>query len=404
MTSRSVSPYLGSSSLFMARNEPGGVYEEIADHAVDDQHCRSYLGSSANSLGRTFDVVEGSARAGGGWTSFDVVKKDGFHTEFKSILVGEMRSVNAGTKIGALGNHYVGPAHSPNGADVAGVVHAASDDVNHIKLVTDQIYKNNKNQAKKKPSASSKVLLTKETVSSLNDRQTEEPVADSASSADGQPLVRLGASYPLECLPDHTGPIFRQVHSTVHQLDVFDLNGDLVPPWLMPSVLKPGVLAFFEGVFNIWIPPGRNPIMQFVAKSVKVIGDSNSEPELPVAPSLPEENCRKSSPGPEPGQKRSAAFESFGSKTKKGRADMRASVDEFPSSSTMDWSVSLSPVPEGSSERGSGSAHPGPGPQTVANASGNTQRGPGTESVKGKGSTKKTTVRGKGKSRALDED
>ncbi|PPQ78373.1 hypothetical protein CVT24_001407, partial [Panaeolus cyanescens] len=388
MTSRSQSPILGPACVYSNRNDANGIYERLYDHVVDDIHGAAYLGSSTNSLGSTYELAQGRARAGGGWSSIDVLRRDGLRTPYRSILVGEMRGRNDGTKMGALGNFYVGPPHSPNfvrdgvtcrnalvigeptcapgtitglwqnqvselmsictevsymsaGADVAGVVHSNSDGVNQIKIVTDQIYK------KKAATPVSKVLLTKATRSTLNDRRGT-PAAQPSTSQPDEPLVKLGACYPLHYLPDHTGPLFKQNHSTVKQLDIFDADGNPVPPWLMPAALRPGVLAMFEGSFNIWCPPGRNPIMQFVAKSIKVLGESLSEPEWPMAPKVVDNNSRSSSPAADIGTKRSSAFESFGPVEKKVRlepSDEDQLMEDVPGPSAIAWSPSRSQPP-----------------------------------------------------------
>ncbi|PPR02895.1 hypothetical protein CVT24_002279 [Panaeolus cyanescens] len=82
---------------------------------------------------------------------------------------------------------------------------------------------------------------------------------------------------------------------------------------------------------------GRSPIMQFVAKSIKVVSESLREPELSVPPTIDSDIQRAPSPAVEAGSKRSLTFESFGSKSKKHRVDGDDDLERLPSSSAINW-------------------------------------------------------------------
>ncbi|PPQ82770.1 hypothetical protein CVT24_009830 [Panaeolus cyanescens] len=374
-----------TSKVYENRCKPGGLYDDMISHAVDEKHTHSYLGSSANTLGHTFEVIEGKTRPGSDWRTYKVIKTDGSLSIMKCLLVGEMRNRKTGTRMSAIGNFYVGsgdttysmrdgvnsknvfmigePTNSPGslsvlwnnqisemnnisakvsrlakGASVTGLTSKGPDGQSLIKLMSENIYVNDKEENKSEAPASSKVLLTKDTIASLND-DNQHRAPPTPPQIDEEPFIRLGRTYPLNYFPDHVGPVFDQAHSSIVQHDVFDIKGQPVPPWELPGALRPGVVGLFEGYFNIWCPPNKNPIVQFICTSVRVAGESMEAPEYPAIPVC---GGAEVNDAEHAHSKRSSAFESFGSNTKKARTTEDNEMDIAPPNDAIDWPPSPS--------------------------------------------------------------
>ena len=55
-------------------------------------------------------------------------------------------------------------------------------------------------------------------------------------------------------MPDHVGPAFAQKEARVAQLEIYDINDKLVPPWRIHEVLKPGTFIATVGTVMAWHP------------------------------------------------------------------------------------------------------------------------------------------------------
>lgn len=126
----------------------------------------------------------------------------------------------------------------------------------------------------------------------------------------GDTPATIGATYPVTCLPDHRGPDFEHRRSVVAQPEVWSIDGNLVHPRDLPYHLKAGVLLLMEGKFCVWHTPSGQNLVSFVTDAIKIIADSDEEPELPSTEIDPSPPTR--APGKSPA-KRTAAFTEFGS-------------------------------------------------------------------------------------------
>ncbi|KAJ3493683.1 hypothetical protein NMY22_g20175 [Coprinellus aureogranulatus] len=141
----------------------------------------------------------------------------------------------------------------------------------------------------------------------------------------GDTPATLGASYPVGCLPDHRGPDFDHRRSVVPQHEVWSLQNRLIHPRDLPFHLKPGVLLLIEGKFCVWHTPGGESLVQFVTDAVKIIADSNEDPELPSTDITATPSPRASAPS---APKRTAAFAEFGRSGSSSTPCKRPKIDD----------------------------------------------------------------------------
>ncbi|KAF5331325.1 hypothetical protein D9611_011815 [Ephemerocybe angulata] len=147
-----------------------------------------------------------------------------------------------------------------------------------------------------------------------NDGNLSSKPEETVSSSTGDPVYpepRLGAMYPVSLLHDHNGALFNHIHAMLTQPEVYDINNKLVGPWDLPLVLKPGTDLMLDIKFQVWHIPGKAaPVLQAYAEAIKVIRESDEEPEVPATvSSMPQ--ARPESPAT--GSKRTSAFAEFGS-------------------------------------------------------------------------------------------
>ncbi|KAJ2923785.1 hypothetical protein H1R20_g13308, partial [Candolleomyces eurysporus] len=132
-------------------------------------------------------------------------------------------------------------------------------------------------------------------------------------------------TYDVSCLPDHAGPMFKHQHCVVVQPRIIDVDGKtLVKPWQIPEKLRPGTLVLMEGTFSVWFIPGGNPVFQYTASAIKILDESDEEPQLPTI----QEMTPKKPPTYNNTPKRLSAFEDFGSPVKKPKSQQTDKKDD----------------------------------------------------------------------------
>ncbi|PPQ81595.1 hypothetical protein CVT24_006488 [Panaeolus cyanescens] len=388
VTNFSFNGHIPLPEVYTRRAVDGGVYDDVTFHAVQDANIRTYLGTSANSLNVSYEIFKGAPKPNDGWDSYEVVKKDGRQTPFKCMVVGEMRGKANGTRMGPLGNFYVGSSESPrpmndgtkcrnvlmlgeptnattalsglwqnqiselhalkdqlsaltSNNDIGPIVKPGSNGEENIKVVTDLIYTDAKFTPKSATGTNSKVQITKDSIAAVNKGEPSKTITQSTNNeTEAQPEIKLNALYPVSCFPNRVGSMFQQNHSSVKQLPIFDINGYPVAPWLMHEVLRPGVLLLVEGVFNIWCPPKKSPILQFEACRIKVTAESLESIEYPIVPAGPSTKKQADFEDDSTGNKRAAPFDSFGPVTKKSRAEEADDIDMLVDPAAIEWAPS----------------------------------------------------------------
>ncbi|KAF9034886.1 hypothetical protein BJ165DRAFT_1533910 [Panaeolus papilionaceus] len=362
---RPLSPSFGPAHIYDGRNDDDGAYMQLKQSLCDPAMQSSFLGSSSESLGATYRIESQRAETTTGWNSYHVVRNTPAKEPYKTIIVAEMRGTREGTKVGAVGNFYTGPnakekhmtdgttcrnilmggpptaappsikamwnnqlaeldalaneisARTGRGNNMTSIVHNSPKGEQLLRIVTDTIYEKLKDQKEHQPP--SKIVLNKDTLESIDDNGPElAPVQTKISTQNTDPEIKLGAHYDLGKLPDHKGDLFRQYHSVVKQHDIVDIYGNLVPPWKLYDALRKGVLALFEGVFNIWCPPSRPVCLQFEAQSIRVIAEAEGILEEPKIHG----EVKRTPTHAATAEKRSASFEAFGHRLKRLRKDL----------------------------------------------------------------------------------
>ncbi|KAF9057097.1 hypothetical protein BJ165DRAFT_1520501 [Panaeolus papilionaceus] len=337
------------------RKAPGGVYEKLGDNICNPLNERAYLGTGSVTINEEYCAVHRASTRDDGWKSISFHFNDDEKTPFSTILFGQCEGKNAGSRFGPIGSYYpkdnepmndgssarniisiACPSSATNTIEVAwenqtqeiarlqevvqqkldspdmkGILTTTSACEVSIRVATRPIYVRNRNNdmatpSTQKPRATGKVKLTKENQHTVEIKDlTSIPTASNTQ----EPKIGPGKLYNVKHFPTYKGDFFQHTNSKILQHDVYDLNGNLVPPWRVHEVLKPGVLALFEGVFTVWCPPGRQPSLQFIADSIKVIGDSNNDFELPMTPDDYKKDTTRQQVLDTP--KRSRAFDTF---------------------------------------------------------------------------------------------
>ncbi|KAL1659064.1 hypothetical protein GGF50DRAFT_120256 [Schizophyllum commune] len=148
---------------------------------------------------------------------------------------------------------------------------------------------------------------------------------DPAEAESDEPKV--GSLYPADLLPDHDQPGIHHTSSVrVEQHDIRDVDGNLIPPWELPSKLRPG--TFFKALVTptCWIfrtSDRVSKVYALVVKSLQVLDESNEgvqvQPKIsdftpaPSTPSTPKKRTISSS---------EAAFDSITTPSPKKRRMM----------------------------------------------------------------------------------
>ncbi|KAF9037200.1 hypothetical protein BJ165DRAFT_1408591 [Panaeolus papilionaceus] len=253
------------SDQYEARRTPNGIYHTIGDNLCNPLHERAYLGTGGVTISEDYIMVQEPSGRDDGWKHISFFFNDQSKTSFSTILFGKCDTKAAGTRLGLMGNFY------PKGDEKV----AWDNQVQEIAQLTDIVRENLKaNDIKSVLTASSasdysiRIATRPIYVRGPNDPVPSTVTRTSAKVKLTKEIQQVVESEGLDTLPhaqkradpDYKGTFFMHQHSKLLQHDIYDINNNLVPPWRTHEVLKPGVLALFEGIFTVWCPPGRRPI------------------------------------------------------------------------------------------------------------------------------------------------
>ena len=139
----------------------------------------------------------------------------------------------------------------------------------------------------------------------------------------------MGATYDPNLLPDHRGEYFQHPKARLIQQDYRDIDKNLIAPWKTYEVLTTGTILLIDAIVNCWkmkinddsyckvsfsfdVPIIKFKflfkIYQFNARSLRVIVESDAQPDIPPIPILPKPKIGPSSASP---SKRPHAFDDF---------------------------------------------------------------------------------------------
>lgn len=65
-------------------------------------------------------------------------------------------------------------------------------------------------------------------------------------------IVEIGKFYEPSLLPDFSEDKLQLVHDKLMQYDVRDIDGELIPTWLIERELKPGTVVLVSAVLHIY--------------------------------------------------------------------------------------------------------------------------------------------------------
>ncbi|RXW23855.1 hypothetical protein EST38_g2033 [Candolleomyces aberdarensis] len=305
------------------------IYDQIMEKIA--RIPQQWIGSGAVAHGRDYESHYVTAKTNNGWDKLSFSNKSG--EEFRTCIFGEMGSTNSGTAMGARGNFYIGRAGDTRLEDkpVKGIV--AGDprgNDSSIQAAGVPIYKNlgrassGRSVAPATPTAKRTVISTA-SIALLRKGEDSTPTAtdDNIGTTTGNranyvegSVVTEETTYNVTCLSDYGGSIFQHRNSVVVQPRIIDTDNEtLVQPWEIPAKLKPGTLVLMEGTFSVWFIPGGNPVYQFTASVIKILDESDEEPQLPTKYNEAQVKTPKEMVTP----KRLSAFDDFGSPSKKAK-------------------------------------------------------------------------------------
>ncbi|EPQ50245.1 hypothetical protein GLOTRDRAFT_134116 [Gloeophyllum trabeum ATCC 11539] len=101
--------------------------------------------------------------------------------------------------------------------------------------------------------------------------------------------IKLGATYNPRLLPDYSGPLYQLKTARVTQPDIVDVNGKLIPLWLLHDKLRPGTLIVANVELVVWVFKKGKEISktyQVVAHKIKVVDPSDAPAEIPAPGNL----------------------------------------------------------------------------------------------------------------------
>ncbi|KAL0578193.1 hypothetical protein V5O48_003796 [Marasmius crinis-equi] len=119
----------------------------------------------------------------------------------------------------------------------------------------------------------------------------------------GSEMIRVGAKYSPWVLPGYGGARFQQRQARVIQPDWRDARGQLIPPWKVWSVLRPGTVIMANVVVNVYVMSGAggrrrkasllyelhfthtdyNQVYQASIQTLRVLGRSDVAVDKPTA-------------------------------------------------------------------------------------------------------------------------
>ncbi|EPQ50026.1 hypothetical protein GLOTRDRAFT_134332 [Gloeophyllum trabeum ATCC 11539] len=103
------------------------------------------------------------------------------------------------------------------------------------------------------------------------------------------PDIKLGATYNPRLLPDYSRPLYQLKTARLTQPDIVDVNGKLIPPWLLHDKLRPGTLIVANVELVVWVFKKGKEISktyQVVAHKIKVVDPSDAPAEIPAPGNL----------------------------------------------------------------------------------------------------------------------
>ncbi|KAG2151979.1 hypothetical protein BD769DRAFT_1658426 [Suillus cothurnatus] len=258
-------------------------------------------------------------------------------TEYETVLVGEILPRPCGTKLSAMGNHYVGTASTPNliddkarvkavlalgqptqstekmyitfGNQIATLDDVIQSDIEELKrqnkdmnikewtahagtdqtgvpeyiiVNTEQLYAVPK--AMQQALQGKRPRVTKKTINSSNDN-SDNKTAESTSAEDTapkenthEPAMTTNTFYDPTVLPDYGGDLYHHVNARLRQLDIRDVNNDLIAPQDWYSSLRRGTLVMIRATLHAFNWKERR-VYQLNAHTIRVMDPSKLEME-----------------------------------------------------------------------------------------------------------------------------
>ncbi|KAG1860012.1 hypothetical protein C8R48DRAFT_774706 [Suillus tomentosus] len=255
--------------------------------------------------------------------------------EYETVLVGEIMPRPCGTKFGAIGNHYLGTANTPNVIDdktrVKGVFalgqptqstemmyvnfsnqiatlddviqsdieelkkqnkdinikewtsHAGTDQTGapeFIMVNTEQLYAVPK--AMQQAIQGKRARIVKKMITNSNEGG-ETKSTDSSADGSNKEGVQEGAIttnmfYEPTVLPDYGGDLFQHVNAKLRQLDIRNVENVLIPPQEWYSSLRRGTLVMIRATLHAFNWKERQ-IYQLNTHTIRVMDPSKLEVE-----------------------------------------------------------------------------------------------------------------------------
>ncbi|KAG1734242.1 uncharacterized protein EDB91DRAFT_1225736 [Suillus paluster] len=258
-----------------------------------------------------------------------------YRAEYETILVGEIMPRPCGTKFGAIGNHYLGTASTPNVIDnrtrVKGVLTlgqptqptqmmyvnfsnqiATLDDIvqsdikelkkqnkdinikewtthagtnqtgapEFIMVNTEQLYAVPKGAQQamqgKRPRVAKKAIAN--TNEGAESKSTDATANGSNKESTQESAITTNTFYEPTVLPDYGGDLFQHVNAKLHQLDIRNVENVLIPPQEWYTSLKRGTLVMIRATLHAfnW---KEHRIYQINAHTICVMDPSKFEVE-----------------------------------------------------------------------------------------------------------------------------
>ncbi|KAG1851154.1 hypothetical protein F4604DRAFT_1592499 [Suillus subluteus] len=246
-------------------------------------------------------------------------------SEYETVLVGEILPRPCGTKLNAMGNHYVGTASMPNVIDDKARVKAVLalgqlaqsmemmyitfrnqiatlDDI--IQSNIEELKRQNKDMNIKEWTAHAGTDQTgvpeyiivnteqlyairdiaKKAISSINDNPDDKPAEGTSSVDTGtkenmhEAPVMTNTFYEPTILPDYGGELYQHVNAKLRQLDIRDVKSKLIAPQDWYSSLRCGTLVMVRATLHAFNWKERR-VYQLNAHTIHVMDPSKLEIE-----------------------------------------------------------------------------------------------------------------------------
>ncbi|KAK7023673.1 hypothetical protein VNI00_016556 [Paramarasmius palmivorus] len=316
-----------SSDLFADRSKPGDVYETALSVLEDENFLSLARADYYTDFNRKLlDTWSGS------YSFVDSNKKD-----LIVYACGEIVGSDHGTALGAMGNHFVGSSSTPNlltdlskpkHVIVLGKPSACSKKLDiewHNQLVTletlvcmDKDYDMSvgKEYQIKPPlkaceegkandailvvpkirNAPTKYRTKKRSYEETTNPEAQEEIVRDVGDDEKGPLpagdlpkdtsIKLHARYDPRVFRDYGGAIFAQKYAQAVQLDFQDRDGELIPPWKYPDLLRPGTFLILALQPLVWVTKDKTGVVRktyhLLIRSLRVFSTSDVAPENPI--------------------------------------------------------------------------------------------------------------------------